>query len=103
MTGDNPRRLTKAAAETTAAASKVRPSDNLTTEQLIELYGSKSAAIRALHAQGYLVSEIAKKVSVIYQHARNVILRPLKRVNHADHNTPPKGEGGDRNVEQDEE
>lgn len=59
-----------------------RPSDDLTTEQLIKKYGNKSAAIRALYEQGYTTSEIAKKVDVIYQHARNVILRPLKRVNH---------------------
>lgn len=58
-----------------------RPSDDLTTEQLIEKYGNKSAAIRTLHKQGYTVSEIAKMVGVIYQHARNVILRPLKRRN----------------------
>ncbi len=56
-----------------------RPSDDLTAEQLIKKYGSKSAAIRALDNQGYSVSEIAKKVGVIYQHARNVVLRPLKR------------------------
>ncbi len=58
-----------------------RPSDNLTTEQLIKEYGSKSSAIRALHTQGYPIAEIAKKVGVIYQHARNVTLRPLKRNN----------------------
>ena len=62
--------------------SEVRPSDDYTAAQLIKLHGSKSAAIRALHVQGYTKSEIAKKIGVIYQHARNVILRPLKRVNH---------------------
>ncbi len=62
-----------------------RPSDNLTTEQLIKEYDSKSSAIRALHAQGYPIAEIAKKVGVIYQHARNVTLRPLKRINGNNH------------------
>lgn len=56
-----------------------RPSDDLTVAQLVEKYGSKSSAIRALHKQDYTISEIAKKVGVIYQHARNVVLRPLKR------------------------
>ncbi len=60
---------------------KPRPSDDLTAAQLIEKHGNKSAAIRALHGQDYTVSEIAKKVGVIYQHARNVVLRPLKRNN----------------------
>ncbi|KKK61709.1 hypothetical protein LCGC14_3011600, partial [marine sediment metagenome] len=57
---------------------KPRPSDDLTADQLIKKHGNKSTAIRALHEQGYTVSEIAKKVGVIYQHARNVVLRPLK-------------------------
>lgn len=68
--------------------AKPRPSDDLTATQLIEKYGNKSAAIRALHKQGYTVSEIAKKVGVIYQHARNVVLRPLKRNND---NNPKEG------------
>jgi transposase len=68
---------------------KPRPSDDLTAKQLIETHGNKSAAIRALHKQGYTVTEIAKRVGVIYQHARNVIQRPLKRVNH---NPPPTGD-----------
>ena len=67
---------------TSSSTSAPRPSDDLTTEQLIKLYGNKSAAIRALHKQNYTISEIAKKMGVIYQHARNVVLRPLKRTNH---------------------
>ncbi len=58
-----------------------KPEYNITAAELIKEHGSKSAAIRALHRQGYSVSEIAKMVGVIYQHARNVILRPLKRNN----------------------
>jgi hypothetical protein len=47
--------------------------------ELIEYWGTKSAAIRGLHALGFTASEIAKMLGVIYQHARNVILRPMKR------------------------
>ncbi len=55
--------------------------EDLTAEELVAKHGSKSAAIRALKEEGYTTSEIAKKVDVIYQHARNVLLRPLKRNN----------------------
>ncbi len=60
---------------------------NITAAKLVKEHGSKSAAIRALHRQGYSVSEIARMVDVIYQHARNVILRPLKRNNDSSDNT----------------
>ncbi len=53
--------------------------DNMTPEELIKLHGSKSAAIRALSSEGLKTAEIARKVGVIYQHARNVLNRPLKR------------------------
>ncbi len=39
---------------------------------------TKSAKIRALAAQGYKVAEIAKILGIIYQHARNVLITPLK-------------------------
>lgn len=71
MTDDNP--------QPSLPKAKARLSDGLSAAHLIEKYGSKSAAIRALHRQDYSISEIAKMVGVIYQHARNVILRPLKR------------------------
>ncbi len=51
----------------------------MTSEELIEFHGTKSAAIRALGGEGLPVGEIAKRVGVIYQHARNVLVRPLKR------------------------
>ncbi len=60
--------------------------DNMTPEELIKLHGSKSAAIRALSAEDYPTAEIARKVGVIYQHARNVLNRPLKRGS----KTPPE-------------
>ncbi len=77
MTDDNPQ----------PATPKPRSSDDLTSTQLIKLHGSKSAAIRALHTQDYTISEIAKKIGVIYQHARNVTLRPLKRNNNNNDDT----------------
>lgn len=46
---------------------------------LIAIYGNKSNAIRGLAALGAKTGDIAKKLGVIYQHARNVLKRPLKR------------------------
>lgn len=95
MTDDKPRRSTSSPASLTARPKVIpaaRPSDDLTSAQLIEKYGNKSAAIRALHTQGYSVSEIATKVGVIYQHARNVVLRPLKRANPTTTTTPSTGD-----------
>lgn len=51
----------------------------MTKEQLISHYGNKSNTIRALHALGFKRSEIAKKLNIIYQHVRNVLITPLKR------------------------
>jgi hypothetical protein len=57
--------------------------ENFTTytkEQLIAGYGNKSNAIRGLAALGVKAGPIAKQLDIIYQHARNVLKRPLKRV-----------------------
>jgi hypothetical protein len=47
--------------------------------QIVNLYGSKSNAIRAMGSIGFTTSEIATKLGIIYQHARNVLRRPLKK------------------------
>lgn len=52
---------------------------DLEPEELIAKYGTKSAAIRILAKQGMPTADIARKMNVIYQHARNVLKRPLKR------------------------
>lgn len=41
---------------------------------------TKSAKIRALAAEGFTTGEIAKSLGIRYQHARNVLKTPLKRV-----------------------
>jgi len=51
-----------------------------TKEALIAGYGNKSNAIRGLAALGLKPGPISKHLGIIYQHARNVLLRPLKRV-----------------------
>lgn len=38
-----------------------------------------STKIRALHAQGWSRSQIAKGLNIIYQHVRNVLITPLKK------------------------
>ena len=53
--------------------------DKLTGSELIEMHGSKSAAIRYLGSQDVAVKDIAEKLGIRYQHARNVLTRPLKR------------------------
>lgn len=52
----------------------------MSATDLVNAFGSKSNAIRGLKALDMKTGEIAKSVGVIYQHARNVLLRPLKGV-----------------------
>lgn len=51
-----------------------------TPEQLIAKYGNKSNAIRAMAASGMKCGPISKALGIRYQHARNVLNQPLKRV-----------------------
>ncbi len=52
----------------------------MSPEELIEYFGgTKSSAIRGLHAHGYAVKQISKMLNILYQHARNVTIRELKR------------------------
>lgn len=51
-----------------------------TPEQLIAKYGNKSNAIRAMAAAGMKCGPISKALNIRYQHARNVLNQPLKRV-----------------------
>lgn len=52
----------------------------MTKAQILEVYGTKSNAIRAMAALGIKAGPISKKLEIRYQHARNVLSRPLKRV-----------------------
>ena len=49
----------------------------MTSGQLIDRFGNKSRAIRALDEQGFSRSEISKLLSIRYQHVRNVLITPL--------------------------
>lgn len=53
---------------------------NMTSSELIKKYGNKSNAIRALSAQGLKCGPISKALGIRYQHARNVLCQPLKRL-----------------------
>jgi hypothetical protein len=56
--------------------------ENFTTftkEVLITGYGNKSGAIRGLAALGLKPGPISTHLDIRYQHARNVLSRPLKR------------------------
>jgi len=54
--------------------------EKMTSAELIKHFGNKSNAIRGLAALGLKPGPISKKLGIIYQHARNVLKRPLKRV-----------------------
>jgi hypothetical protein len=41
--------------------------------KLLEKYGDKSKAIRALHSQGYKNGQIADMLRIRFQHVRNVL------------------------------
>lgn len=49
-------------------------------EDLIAEYKTKSALIRALHAEGESRGSIAKLMNIRYQHVRNVLITPIKKV-----------------------
>jgi|SRR5256885_2110729 len=48
--------------------------------ELIKAYGNKSNAIRGLASLGLKTGPISKLLDIRFQHARNVLTRPLKRV-----------------------
>lgn len=50
-----------------------------TQEWIKEQFQSKSAAVRYLINQGFVVKDIAKHLNMKYQHVRNVSITPLKR------------------------
>jgi len=52
---------------------------SFTKEVLITGYGNKSGAIRGLAALGLKPGPISTHLGIRYQHARNVLSRPLKR------------------------
>lgn len=49
-------------------------------EELFAEYKTKSAIIRLLHAEGMSRGSIAKKLGIRYQHVRNVLITPIKKV-----------------------
>jgi indole-3-glycerol phosphate synthase len=46
--------------------------------KLLEKYGSKSAAIRGLHKEGYKLGQIADTLRIRYQHVNNVLNQKYK-------------------------
>jgi len=61
------------------APQTVEDAEKFTDLQLIAVYGNKSNTIRGLAALGMKPGPISKKLGIIYQHARNVLKRPLKK------------------------
>lgn len=51
-----------------------------TLESLMSQYKTKSALIRELHSRGKTRGEIAKFMGIRYQHVRNVLITPIKKV-----------------------
>lgn len=52
--------------------------DEFNAKAYIALKGSKSAAIRALLAEGKTRAEVSKLLGIRYQHVRNVEITPIK-------------------------
>lgn len=50
-----------------------------TPQEYISQYGSKSNAIRGLATEGMKTADISRALGIRYQHARNVLKRPLKK------------------------
>ena len=69
-----------ATATATETETKVEVENIESAVKLIAKYGSKSNAIRAMSAEGMKTGPIAKALNIRYQHVRNVLMRPLKRV-----------------------
>lgn len=61
------------------------------TDALIKQFGNKSRAIRSLSADGYTRSQIANALGIRYQHVRNVLQTPVKKVSGS---VSPEGETG---------
>lgn len=61
-----------------AVESPVVP--EIDVEALLQEHKTKSNVIRYLASQGKTRSEIAKLLNIRYQHVRNVLTQPLKRV-----------------------
>lgn len=53
--------------------------DQKIADELIQLHGNKSKAIRAMSAEGKTRSQIATILGIRYQHVNNVLKQPMKR------------------------
>ncbi len=49
-------------------------------EELTKELKTKSAIVRKLHSEGYNRSLISKFMNIRYQHVRNILVTPLKKV-----------------------
>lgn len=49
----------------------------LSTSELLELFPTKSAAIRHLCNVGFTRMQVSKLLSIRYQHVRNVMITPV--------------------------
>ena len=52
---------------------------NMTGAEYIKTKGTKSAAIRALSAEGMSKGDISRYLEIRFQHVRNVLVTPLKK------------------------
>lgn len=63
----------------TIETSKVEVSMD-TVENLMKEHKTKSGVVRYLTAQGHTRAAIAKHLGIRYQHVRNILVTPLKKV-----------------------
>lgn len=76
---------TKLASKTVASASSNKEEKKYDIKQLLTTYKTKSAVIRYLASEGVSRGAIVKIFTdggekMIYQHVRNVLVQPLKKV-----------------------
>jgi c-di-AMP phosphodiesterase-like protein len=65
--------------ETTEATVETTATPSFDAAAYVRKCGSKSAAIRKLHADGRSRGDIAKLLGLRYQHVRNVLITPVKK------------------------
>ena len=75
----NQKSRSKSKSESESKTSDTKRPSDMTQEELFKKYGTKSATIRALSADNMKVGDIARRLGIIYQHAYNVLNRPMKR------------------------
>lgn len=69
---------TETPATTALTKEQIATNQKANLAKLVSKFGTKSAMIRGLTAEGMSRSDIAKSTGLRYQHVRNVLITPIK-------------------------